>query len=402
VTCACEVTPSPVRSWRSTIATPLLHVLFFVAAAAVTVIVPLLAQLRLAYDLSPSSVALLLAAPGLATLVGSLPAGMLGDRFGARRVTILATLMLSASSLAQALPTYAAVVTGRFAFGLAFGTVWTTGVAWMAQSQSRGGSSSLGAISTSAAVGIIIGPALGGVVGQRFGLAAPFLLTAAVSAALSVALCAVDEPARATRARRKPAIREAIRLVRREANGLCSAIGLLIVGIVAGVTQLLVPLQLHDAGLTAAGTGIVFAIGAGAYIVVSAMVVRLGSGAITPRVSAVACLLLAVSLLPATFDVGAVAVVGALVLSAAGRGAVNTISYPLGAVSEASQHEGEGVVMGILNSGWAVGFVLAPLLAGWVDELAGPGPAYLIAVIPGTFGAIVMLRSARRRTPADR
>ena len=375
---------------------PLLHGLFLIAALAVTVIVPLLPELRRAYDLSTATVALLVAAPGLATLAASLPAGLLADRFGARRVTLWATLMLSISSLAQAAPSYAAVITGRFVFGVAFGMVWTTGVAWMAQSHAPGGSGRLGAVSTSAAVGIIVGPAFGGVVGQHFGVAAPFLVLGAVTAALAAALFMLDEPGPATGSRRQPAaLRKALRLVRGEPNGLCGTLGLIIVGVVAGATQLLVPLQLHEAGFSASATGFVFAIAAGAYIVVSATIVRLGGRAITPRISAVACLLLAVSLLPAVLHGGAVAVIGALVLSAAGRGAVNTISYPLGARSEATHEVGEGVVMGILNSGWAVGFVLAPLIAGWLDELAGPGPAWLIAVIPGALGALLMLRSAR-------
>jgi MFS family permease len=69
------------------------------------------------YGLSPSAGALLLAAPGLATLAVSMPAGILADRLGARRVTIIATFLMSAGALAQAAPSYMILIGGRLLFG---------------------------------------------------------------------------------------------------------------------------------------------------------------------------------------------------------------------------------------------------------------------------------------------
>lgn len=52
----------------------------------------------------------------------------------------------------------------------------------------------------------------------------------------------------------------------------------------------------------------------------------------------------------------------------------------------------------MLNGTWAIGVVLAPLIAGMIDQLAGPQPAYLTAIVPGLVVAMWLL--GRRRTLA--
>ena len=75
----------------------------------------------------------MLALPGLATLAVSVPAGVAADRLGARRCTLLAGAVLCVSSLAQAAPSLPALLVGRLLFGVAYGVLWTTGVAWLAE-----------------------------------------------------------------------------------------------------------------------------------------------------------------------------------------------------------------------------------------------------------------------------
>ena len=261
---------------------PLLHALFFVAAATQSAIVPLLPRLSHAYGLSPSAGALLLAAPGLATLAVSMPAGVLADRLGARRVTVAATFLMGAAAVAQAAPSYLVLIGGRLAFGLAFGIVWTTGVAWMSSSQGESGSPRLGAVATSAAVGMVAGPAIGGIVADQFGLSSPFLAVGGLAAALGTLLWRQPADARPTHPETGGSLREFVRAAARELGVLTGAGVLAIGGAVGGVTQLLVPLQLHQAGFSASGTGIAFSAAAGVYIVVSAFVVKLGRRATTP------------------------------------------------------------------------------------------------------------------------
>jgi predicted MFS family arabinose efflux permease len=332
---------------------------------------------------------LLLAAPGLATLAVSMPAGAFADRLGARRVTVAATFLMAAAALAQAAPAYSILIVGRLAFGLAYGIVWTTGVAWMAGSQAEVGSPRLGAVATSAAVGMVAGPAIGGILADQIGLSAPFLIVAGLAAALALAFAFQPAPPpRPTQPNRATSIRDLTSGLTANRGVLTAAAVLAIGGAVGGVTQLLVPLELHRAGFSASATGVAFSAAAGVYIVVSALVVRLGRRATTVRAAALAALALALSLLPGTFEVGAWAVIGMLLLSTAPRAIVGTVSYPLATDSAAATELGNGLVIGLLNGTWAAGLVLAPLLAGALDQAAGPSAAYLVAVVPGALGAV--------------
>jgi len=359
----------------------LLHTLFFVAAATQNAIVPLLPRLSHAYGLTPASVALLLAAPGLATLAVSVPAGVLADKLGASRVTIAATALMGLAALAQAAPSYPVLIGGRLAFGLAYGILWTTGVAWL--SSSGEGSAHLGAVATSAAVGMVAGPALGGIVADTLGLSAPFLLVAGFAAVLVLALHRQPAAIPAEPAERG-STRAAIRVAPTRPGVVAGACALAIGGAVGGVTQLLIPLQLHQLGFSASATGVAFSAAAGVYILVSAVVVRFGTRATTVRVAALGALALALSLLPAVLGTGAAVLVGVLVLCTAPRAVVSTVAYPL---ATAGSEIGDGVVIGLLNGTWALGLVIAPLVAGAVDQLAGPNPAYLTVILPGVLAS---------------
>ncbi len=371
--------------------TALLHALFFVAAATQSAIVPLLPRFSHAYGLSATAGALLLAAPGLATLTISIPAGVFADRLGARRVTLVATGLMCVAALAQAAPSYLVLISGRLAFGMAFGTVWTSGVAWMSSSHGEAGAPQLGAVATSAAVGMVAGPAIGGVLADRFGLSTPFLLVAVLSAALAIGLWRQSGPPRAAGPARNGSLREFARAVPDQPGVLAAALVLAISGAVGGVAQLLVPLGLHRAGFSASATGLTFSAAAGVYIVVSALVVKLGRRATTVTWAALAALLLALSLLPAVIGAGATVLVGVLLLSTAPRAVVSTVAYPLATESAAGARLSDGVVIGLLNGTWAIGLVIAPLVAGAIDQVSGPGAAYLTAVIPGMLIAVWLL-----------
>ena len=118
---------------------------------------------------------MLLALPGLATLAVSVPAGVAADRLGARRCTLLAGVVLCVSCLAQAAPSLPSLLVGRLLFGVAYGVLWTTGVAWLAELDTEPGGSRIGPSVTCASVGMMVGPAVGGLVagGRRDRTAVP-------------------------------------------------------------------------------------------------------------------------------------------------------------------------------------------------------------------------------------
>ena len=84
-----------------------------------------------------------------------------------------------------------------------------------------------------------------------------------------------------------------------------------------------------------------------------------------------------------------------LLLTTTPRAVVSTVAYPLATESAARADLGDGLVIGMLNGTWATGLVLAPLLAGALDQIAGPGVAYLAAIVPGVLATLVLSRLTR-------
>jgi predicted MFS family arabinose efflux permease len=363
----------------------LLYALFLVSGVAQAAIVPLLPRLAEVYNLAPSETALLLALPGLATLAVSVPAGLVADRFGARRATLTAGALLVAACLLQAAPSLALLVSGRIVFGVAFGVVWTTGMAWLSEIDTGTKGGRLGPSVTCSSVGVMAGPAVGGILAQQAGLSVPFLLIAAVAALVvaPLALGSGNPPVRRVQDAEPLAphtsVRSLLTLIRRP--GVAAAAGGLIVsGAVSGVSQLLITLGLHHYGLSTGKIGLAFTSAAVCYIAVSAWTVRLGERARTLRFNAIATLALSLALIPALLGGGPPALVLALLLTAIPRAVVGTVAYSLAA--EDGNECSEGFVFGMVNGAWAAAMVLMPLLAGAVDQRGGIQAGLLAVIIP--------------------
>jgi MFS family permease len=178
------------------------------------------------------------------------------------------------------------------------------------------------------------------------------------------------------------------------------AVALGVVGAVNGVTQLLVPLDLHRSGVSTAATGVVFSIAAIVYVIASGGVTRT-KRLFTIGVASTASLILSLSLLPASLDVTPTVLVGVLFVSTVPRATISTIAFPLATRSAAEAGIARGSVIGLLNSAWAVGLVLAPLLAGPLAGHGNPGIGFLAAIVPGVLAAFwLMSRSHHLREPA--
>ena len=384
----------------------LLYALFLVSGIAQAVIVPLLPRLAGIYDLTPSETALLLALPGLATLAVSVPAGLAADRFGARRATLAAGALLCAACLLQAAPSLALLVSGRVVFGVAFGVVWTTGMAWLSEVDTGTKGGRLGPSVTCSSVGVMVGPAVGGILAQRAGIAVPFLLIAAVAALVVLPLALGSGNPLAKRAGAaaplapQTSIRSLIALIRRP--GVAAAAGGLVVsGAVSGVSQLLITLGLHKDGLSTGKIGLAFTSAAVCYIGVSAWTVKRGERARTLRFNAVATLALSLALAPALMGAGPLALVIALLLTAVPRAVIGTVAYSLAAEDGGGDQTcNEGFVFGMLNGAWAAAMVLMPLVAGTLDQRGGAQAGFLAVIVPSC--AIACWLVARSRPAARR
>lgn len=380
---------------RSSLAV-MIHAVLFVTSATQYAIVPMLPELTRRYHLTPASTGFLISAPGLATLAASAPAGLLADRFGAKRVTVAATVLLAVGTLAQGLPSLAALLLGRVGFGLAYGVLWTTAVAWLADAQQSSSPATLGALAATSAAGMAAGPGIGGLASQWLGLHAPFLIVAA--AAPPAALALARQPAgRRVAAQARDSLRAMTLVAPRHPAVLAAAVALAVVGAVGGVTQLLVPLDLHRSGVSPAATGVLFSAAAGFYVLVSGSIARAGGRLETVGATAVAALVLSLSLLPASLTSAPAVLIGVLFLSTVPRAMISTVTYPLAADSAAAAQVSGGAVIGLLNGAWAIGLVLAPMLAGALEGAAGLGAGFLAAAVPGAVAAVWLLSRQPRR-----
>lgn len=376
----------------------------FLGAATQTEITPLLPRIAERFDASEAAIGLLVAAPAVMVLALCIPIGMLAERLGARRLTIAASALLCLAAFGQALPTYEGVLVARLVFGVAFGTLLTAGVAWLSQA-AGGGGARLGAAVTCTSVGTIVGPAAGGVLGQGIGLGAPFVAAGAAGVLVTLGLIACPREVRGrTRERAAASLRD-LAAAARDPGVRAGAGALAISGAAGGATQLLVPLELHAAHLSAGRIGLAFSAAAVVYIVTSALVVAAGPHAISLRLNALGALAIALALVPCALSVGAAAVICTLLATALPRSAVGTISYPLATSGGARSGQGAAIAIGVVNATWAAGVVAAPLAAGALSPVLGVRGVYLALVAVCGGGALLLcLRAVRpaRTAPVSR
>ena len=105
--------------------------------------------------------------------------GNLSDRFGRRPVLILSLAMLGVDYLITGLaPTIAWLFIGRTLSGMA-GAAYPTANAYIADiSPPEKRAANFGLVGAAFGLGFVLGPALGGFVGEHFGLRAPFFVAA--------------------------------------------------------------------------------------------------------------------------------------------------------------------------------------------------------------------------------
>ncbi len=108
--------------------------------------------------------------------------GNLSDRFGRRPVLILSLVMLGVDYLITGLaPTITLLFVGRILSGMA-GAAYPTANAYIADiSPPEKRAANFGLVGAAFGVGFVLGPAVGGFVGEHFGLRAPFFVAAGFS-----------------------------------------------------------------------------------------------------------------------------------------------------------------------------------------------------------------------------
>jgi MFS family permease len=376
----------------------LMYALVFLDEIALLGLVPLLPGYTSAYDLSTTEAGALLSAAPLAIVIASIPAGRLSDRFGARRVTLAAGVLIAVSTAGTAAASaFALLLLTRAAFGLASGTIWSAGLAWIGDSASDvRRSAALGTVITVAGVGGMAGPVFCGFLAEHVGRGAPWAVVSGATVLVVIALAA-SNPGRSVAHEHLP-LRHITGKMRSEPL-LVGAVAIMLLGGVGdGIVNLIAPLQLSDNGLSEGRIGLWFSVGAAIFIVVSAATTRMGERAVSLRAAAFFAALQAAILLPVLVS-SATAVVVFMVLARFAVAALPyTIGYPLAAVGSARLGLGTGTVNGLLGLVWGAGSFVAPPVAGVIADTIGDQAAYGLLVGFCLIMAGWILRSAQRGT----
>jgi predicted MFS family arabinose efflux permease len=376
----------------------LVYGLLMVGEFSWSAVVPLVPTLAEQLHLSQSAAGLLAGATGLAVLAISIPSGMLADRYGARPLTLMAAALMSLALVAHAVPGFWPLIAARFVFGLGFGTVWTAGIAWIGElAPPDRRDEALARPMTIAGLAFMCGPVISGAVAQDLGVRTPFVAAGVLGVVVGLLLLRVPEPEQVHR----PATPALVETLRRAATepAVIGSLGLvLIASCVSSAIYLLVPLQLHDDGVSARGIGAAFSLGALVFVVTSYLVARLGPRAVRLVVGGVASALLSLVLLLPIASATVPSLVSLLILRSPIFAVLFGISFPLAAWGAEQAGIGKGVVLGMLNGVWAASNVIGPIAGGALAQLAGRSSVYVVLTVASVVAALWLV--PRRRAAA--
>ena len=376
----------------------LMYGLILASAAAQFALVPVMPVYAHRLGLSGFQQGMVLGATGLATLAVSVPAGTLSDRFGARRITLAAGLLMAAATLAQALAGgFGALLASRLAFGAGYGVVWTAGLCWLAEA--GGGPTALGGSVASAGVGGVAGPAASGALTQHLGLAVPLLAAAAGFAVITAGLAALRVAPSPVASRPAAAVGRGAAVTDPGIIGAAAAV--VAAGLSTGAWSLLVPAQLHVAGASSGQIGLDFAAAGILFAAGSALTAAAGRRAVNLPVLGGGMLALTAALALGVLSTASLAVIVMLCAATATRSVLWTVSYPLAAAAAERRGIGLGAAVGLLNGVWAATAVLGPLAGGLAAEHAGARAAFGLTEAACTAALTVTAVAAwRTRHPA--
>ncbi len=358
-------------------------------------LVPLLPSMRDDLGMTSVQAGLVLAATTLAMLVVAIPVGVAANRYGTRVPLVIAASLIPVALLGQALAgTLPLLVGSRFLFGLSFGIIWVIAPA-RAAAGGRGAGGT-GPLIAASGLGWLIGPVVAGGVADLAGWRIASLVLAICALPLVPLVARYAEPRRPGERLESVRLGAAFALVRRNRAIAGAALVSALLGVVGGVTGLLLPLALAGNGLSAGGIGLAFGLSAAVWIASATLVGRLRASAVHLRGVGIAVAVLAGAWLLPAFGLSTFALLAFLLVSTGCRSAINALNFAVGV--RASSGDSAPAVIGVMNLAWAVMALSTPLLAGLADGSAGVRAAFAVTGLAAAAVAVLLL--APRGRPA--
>lgn len=303
-------------------------------------------------------------------------AGRWVDRSGPRGPLLTGLLILAVATLlfavAEALPL---LMLARLAQGAAAACSWVAGLALVAATTPlRTRARNLGIVLSAVSMGVLIGPALGGILADAFGRHAPFLFAAALALLDGLLRIWLIRPVDETND--DPGTISGVARVR-GAGAVCAIVAL--GAALVAITEPVLPLRLTELGWSATQTGLVFA----AAVLATAATTPV-AGALTGRVSIAVLagtggMLAALGLAIVALAPSAAGLVTGMAVLGGGAGLVlGAITPAMTALGAQARPPALGASFALFNLAYAVGLFIGPTLGGIVTDIAGFSTAMLL------------------------
>jgi MFS family permease len=345
----------------------------FVDAMLFTALTPLVPHYADQFDLSKVGAGILVGSFGAGALLGGIPGGLAASRYGPKRAVVAGLVLLGLASLSfAAADGVGALSAARFLQGFSSTTTWAGALAWVAVATPRDRRGSVIGTAFGAAVfGAVLGPLFGGIA-EAVGIRASFAVVGMVAFAFAfLAGVQLGSPPEGSSS-------EGVRRAFRDPRFLGGLWLNTLPALLFGTLIVLAPLALDDHGWTTAAIAAVFLVSGLAEAVLNPFLGRASDriGRLLPiRVGLTASVIVAVAL-GAASSPGAIAVL--LCAAAVTFGSFYTPGMALASHRADVAGLAQGLAFGIMNSAWAVGELVGPVVGGALAETYGDAVPYLV------------------------
>jgi MFS family permease len=368
----------------------------FVDVLFYSVLTPLLPTYVDQLDLSKAQAGVLSASYAIGSLLAALPAGLLANRFGPRRIIYAGLLLLSFSSVLVGWVEHVAVLDlGRFLQGVAGALIWQGAMTWLivvAPDERKG--SVIGTAIGAGVAGALLGPAVGGLANVA-GTELIFSLTVVVCAGLAFAAAQFD-PAHVVAPQSAAEVVAGIR-TRPVLEGIAFDA---IPGLCFGALAVLVPLRMSALG---GGAGVIAAAFVGTALLETLLAPIAGSwsdrvGRQRPYIAGLTICAGALALIAVVQSLPPLIV--ALLISSVGAGLCVAPAFTLlSDAAEASELD-QSYAVALTNTAWSLGQGIGALGGGALATFGG-NSLPLIALVGLLAGTAIYARTASSLRPAS-